>query len=290
MDTKPAAKLVVLWLILVILLVSGSGMAPVSVLAQDGSPTQDTPLSPTKDAAQPAQADPATGYVDGQGPTAPAAALARYPGRAAYDSGWLAINAGQTLQLNHNLGGSVDNYVVDLRFFGASTTLESHGFNQIMYGGDQLIAPVPAGYAVDDQVGAYWHSLNTSSIKVYRMAQDKTYATKIRVRIWVITEEDYDSGWQRYCGKRPLSRSLLASAAEQRITTWFTWSSKTPGQLVLPFTSASMAASDQAGTNERGRRLLAIPDEHLDPGIPAGRGSLCEPGARAYLEPAQTHL
>lgn len=196
MDTKSTAKLAAFWLIVVMLLVTSTGMAPVSVQAQDESPTQELPQVPAGDASQPADADPATGYIDGSEPTAPEETLARYPTTAAYDSGWVAINPGQTMELTHNLGGSVDNYVVDLRFYGASPTLDNHGYNQIMYGGDQLIAPVPEGYAVDDEVGAFWHSLNPTSIKVYRLAQDKAYVTMIRVRIWVVTEEDFDSGWQ----------------------------------------------------------------------------------------------
>ena len=115
-----------------------------------------------------------------------------YPGSTSYDSGWLAIGAGTTRTLTHNLGGSVSNYVVDLRFYSESA---NYVYNQIMYGGNQLIAPVPAGYSADDRVGAYWHSLTTTSIKVYRMPEDITYATKIRVRIWYVASANYDSGW-----------------------------------------------------------------------------------------------
>ncbi len=185
MDTKPAARLAALWIILVILLVAGTGLAPASVQAQIEPPTQPG-----------AQFDPASasGPTSGSAAAAPEAA-ALYPGTPMYDSGWMAINPAQTMLLTHSLGGSIDNYVVDLRFYGDSATLEDHGVNQVAYGGNQLIAPVPTGFAENDSVGAYWYALTTSTVRVYRMPQDKTYAAKFRLRIWITTNENYDSGW-----------------------------------------------------------------------------------------------
>lgn len=187
MDTNPTARLAALWIILVIVLVAGAGVAPVSVMAQIETPAQDPLLPPTQPGTR---LDPTSGRTA----AAPEAA-ALYPGAPTYDSGWLAINPGQNMLLTHNLGDSIDNYVVDLRFYGNSDTLEEHGYNQLAYGGNQLIAPVPTGFAVKESVGAYWYGLTTSSVSVYRMPQDKVYAMKIRLRIWVTTDENYDSGW-----------------------------------------------------------------------------------------------
>ena len=209
MEPKSAVKLAALCLILVTLLVTGAGLSPVSVQAQDGSSTRNASQS-----AQAAPFDPAAGTTGG--PAAPADVLASYPSAAAYDSGWIAILPNQTYLLTHNLGGSVDDYVVDLRFYGENPTLGNHGFNQIGYGGNQLADPPPTGYAVDDQVGAFWHSLNTSTVKVYRMPQDKAYATKIRLRIWVAATEDYDSGWLAIAADSLITRtfSIAGGAAD----------------------------------------------------------------------------
>lgn len=152
--------------------------------------------SPAAVSAQDVAPNPA-----GDGPTpvvtqgTPEPSMAYPTGFTAYDSGWVPINPAQTLTLNHNLGGSTDNYIVDLSFYSDNSGIEDHGINKVMYGGNEFIAPAPSGYAAGDNVGAFWHSLTTTHIKVYRMPQDKSYAMKIRVRIWVDSAEDADSGW-----------------------------------------------------------------------------------------------
>lgn len=223
MHTYPKARISVFYLFVILGLVIGATLAPITVHAQDetpgspdptgvnesstgnpdpGSEGSADPSDPSNQALFPGQEsgstadqpDPATGYL-GTAEAESSPEMSTYPGQAAYDSGWLNISAGESLLLTHGLGGSIDNYVVDLRFNSISTTMESHGYNQLGFGGNQLISPPPAGYAVDDSVGAYWHSLTTSTVKVYRMPQDKTYADRIRLRIWVITSAGYDSGW-----------------------------------------------------------------------------------------------
>lgn len=173
-------KRIVQWLGLVMiitLLITAAG-SPAAVKAQQSTP------NPAGDGAAPvlSQAEPQ-------------ASMAYPNGLTAYDSGWVAINPNQTLTLTHNLGGSTDNYIVDLTFNSSGNSIEDHGINKIMYGGNEFIDPAPTGFTAGDNVGAYWHSLTTTSIKVSRMPQDKTYALKIRVRIWVDTTEDADSGW-----------------------------------------------------------------------------------------------
>jgi hypothetical protein len=91
-----------------------------------------------------------------------------------YDSGWTSAWG----QLNHNLGGDIDTYVVDLQFRSDSNTVNQYGFGGMEDGND----------------GGWWHSLTNSSIQV---DQKPTlyYLSEFRVRIWRIDIANYDSGW-----------------------------------------------------------------------------------------------
>lgn len=113
--------------------------------------------------------------------------------RATYDSGWVNINPDQAISLNHNIGGEVDDYLVDMLY----RTPDVNGVNTRYFGGaDFGTSPAP-GHLVDDRVGAYWRSLNDTSITIYRRPEDD-YAPQVRVRIfrfWDIPSPDYDSGW-----------------------------------------------------------------------------------------------
>ena len=46
----------------------------------------------------------------------------------------------------------------------------------------------------DDRLGAYFRTLTTTQITVYRRPED-TYAEQVRIRIWVRPRATYDSGW-----------------------------------------------------------------------------------------------
>jgi hypothetical protein len=97
-----------------------------------------------------------------------------------YDSGWQAIDPAEVLTLNHNLGGpDTDDYVVDLMF------LNEDGGHHLSYGGDDIGS---------DESGAFWHSLSTTSVRVNRW-EDDLEVDEVRLRIWVVPEADYDSGW-----------------------------------------------------------------------------------------------
>jgi hypothetical protein len=102
--------------------------------------------------------------------------IAAFP-RPAYDSGWQPIGTYKTLTLDHNLGGNVDNYVVDLWFKEIDGA--GHGINNHGYGTDTTQTAV-----TDDRRGAHWHGLTSTQIKVTRM-KDDNFADQIRVRIWV---------------------------------------------------------------------------------------------------------
>jgi len=90
--------------------------------------------------------------------------------RPNYDSGWVSIVAGSSITLSHNLGGSVDNYVVDMQFKGG---LGIHC----------------RGYGVDEgssglSEGVLYRYLGTNTISIYRYSNDH-YVEQVRIRIWV---------------------------------------------------------------------------------------------------------
>ena len=91
--------------------------------------------------------------------------------RPAYDSGWVAVAQGSEPILTHNIGGNVDNYVVDLQF---KDTVMGFGVNTLGYGRFYF-----GGWG-----GASYYQLTTTSIMVTRGSSDP-YAPQVRVRIWV---------------------------------------------------------------------------------------------------------
>ena len=108
-----------------------------------------------------------------------------------YDSGWLPIDVGDSGPLLHNVGGNSENYIIDMQFsdwFGF--------FPHQMYYGGIIFGNQSLGGSVDGQLwGAYWHSLNSSTINVARMAQDQK-VLMFRGRIWKAPHSSYDSGWK----------------------------------------------------------------------------------------------
>ena len=108
-----------------------------------------------------------------------------------YDSGWVDMNPGASATiLSHNLGGSADNYLVDMQYKASGVD----GINQRYYGGADFGASPAPGHSPDDRVSAYWRSLTSSSISVFRRDED-SYAEQVRIRIWAMPKPDYDSGW-----------------------------------------------------------------------------------------------
>jgi hypothetical protein len=97
----------------------------------------------------------------------------------AYDSGWWPIAPGTTLTLTHNVGGSVNGYIVDLEFYD----VEAFGIHVVGLGGDFLDPPPPGDGADSIEHGAHWQNLTTSAIEVVRQDQD-IYVDQVRVRIW----------------------------------------------------------------------------------------------------------
>jgi hypothetical protein len=104
-----------------------------------------------------------------------------------YASGWAALTQDVAKALSHNLGGSTENYLINMLFWDTSV---DNLVNQRHYGGADLGINPPAGYNADDRVGAYWRTLTSSSITVYRRPEDG-FADFAYIRIWVTPHRVY---------------------------------------------------------------------------------------------------
>jgi len=101
-------------------------------------------------------------------------------GKPSYDSGWLAFAPNEIKILTHNLGGNINDYVVDMQFLDNG----ANKVNQIYFGSRDA-----------DSVGTYWSNLTASTIRVDRCSSDVN-CEEIRVRIWKIERANFDSGWK----------------------------------------------------------------------------------------------
>ena len=105
----------------------------------------------------------------------------------AYDSGWRPIAKDEIKTLNHNLGGNTDNYVVSLEALNINNTV-----NNLKFGGDTVQSN---SASMKQFYGFTWQALTNNSIQVIRF-KDDAIVEKVRLRIWVISQVDYDSGWR----------------------------------------------------------------------------------------------
>ena len=123
--------------------------------------------------------------IEAMTPTAPASAGSSFlHGPPAYDSGWVEVNANSSTAFYHNLGGNTDDYVVDVQFWDITES-----------GGDVGVHNRGLGADFAEKVeGVYWQDLTDSSLLLVRTLSDPG-AGAVRVRIWVVPDADYDSGW-----------------------------------------------------------------------------------------------
>ena len=100
-----------------------------------------------------------------------------------WDSGWVDINPDQTVTLNHNLGVTINRYIVRTEFKSVPAKGSPEApmaIHHFAYGGDASnVLTEDATY-----LGANWQNLTNQSISVYRWADDP-YADQVRVRIWM---------------------------------------------------------------------------------------------------------
>lgn len=98
--------------------------------------------------------------------------------QADYDSGWIPIDQGQFLTLEHGLGGPFGDFVVDLQF----KATYFFGINQLSYGLDTYLTSDRS--SVQGEMGATWYDLSGGFIRVTRGFSDDR-ADQVRVRIWL---------------------------------------------------------------------------------------------------------
>ena len=95
--------------------------------------------------------------------------IAAFP-RPAYDSGWRTLGLGGSATLTHDLGGDVENYVVDM-----TCKHTTSGINNWGMGGD-------ANW--EEYYGAWYTNLTTTQITLHRWGED-TDCPQARIRIWM---------------------------------------------------------------------------------------------------------
>ncbi len=106
-------------------------------------------------------------------------------GPPAYDSGWVEMNPNSSKALFHNLGGNTDDYVVDVQLWDITEMAGDAGVHNRGLGAD----------FAEKVRGVYWQDLTDTEITLVRTLSDPG-AGAVRVRIWIVPDVDYDSGWQ----------------------------------------------------------------------------------------------
>lgn len=101
--------------------------------------------------------------------------------RPAYDSGWVSLTPDVGINLYHNLGGNVENYVVDMMFRksigGGAYQIHNVGVGHDFFEYDKQ-------YYDGGGSGVHYRYLDTSRLVVERGAVD-WHCEQVRVRIWV---------------------------------------------------------------------------------------------------------
>lgn len=101
--------------------------------------------------------------------------------RPAYDSGWTSLTPGVGINLYHNLGGNVDNYVVDM-MFRKQIAAGVYQIHNVGLGHDFF--DYDHHYYETYGSGAHYRYLDNSRLIVERGAAD-WHCEQVRVRIWV---------------------------------------------------------------------------------------------------------
>ena len=91
--------------------------------------------------------------------------------RPAYNSGWIHLEQNASSLLNHNVGGDVDDYVIDMQMKDAYGVIYNEGL-----GGDS--------YDAENTWGADYKLYSNTQIRVHR-CNDDPWAHYVRIRIWV---------------------------------------------------------------------------------------------------------
>jgi len=92
--------------------------------------------------------------------------------RPAYNSGWVRLNTGQWITLQHNLGGNSDDYFVRGDYRSESGIHDMDGFDRNLDGTRQL--------------GIHWGLMTNTEIQIGRGSEEGDVWKDIRIRIWII--------------------------------------------------------------------------------------------------------
>ncbi len=101
--------------------------------------------------------------------------IVKTPPDPAYDSGWQDIAPDETLALQHDVGGRIGGYAINLQYRDVTQAVNNIGINSLWAGGGE-----------DDghYYGGHWQNLTNSTIEVYRQPDGQREA-QVRVRIWM---------------------------------------------------------------------------------------------------------
>ena len=130
----------------------------------------------------------------------------------AWSSGWVDIDPGQLITLQHNLGGDPSQYSVQLWFW--DTDAGGFGINTRAYGGLEVNGLY---------YGAFWRNLDGAGIGVYRHSDD-TLADRVRVWIWVPQPlPEYCSPWTPVAAgaSAPFAHNLGRNVDDYAVGLWF---------------------------------------------------------------------
>jgi hypothetical protein len=100
--------------------------------------------------------------------------------RPAYDSGWVALAQEEQTALYHNIGGNVDNYIVDMQL-GKDLGDGVYNIHNIGLGADKYEYQ---NTTTNEGLGAHYRYLDKERIIVQRQRRDLG-VTHVRIRIWV---------------------------------------------------------------------------------------------------------
>jgi hypothetical protein len=129
-----------------------------------------------------------------------------------WSSGWVTVSAGTAPTFTHNLGGSPDDYAVELWFKDTDGNL---GLNRYGYGG--LISGT-------QRYGAYWQRLTANTIQVVRQADDNA-ADEIRINVWIppTSTTAYPGPWENIAPGETitLNHNLAITATDLVVSLWF---------------------------------------------------------------------
>jgi hypothetical protein len=134
-----------------------------------------------------------------------------------WTSGWVDIATDTAKTFTHNLGGSPDDYAVELWLRDTETGgigINTRGIGGLEAGGKFY--------------GAYWQNLTDTAIQVVRSKHD-TFADQVRVNVWFTDPPDWDSGWLDIATDevRSLTHNLGENVDDYVVSLWF--KDTTPG-------------------------------------------------------------